>query len=152
MRSSRLYFAVRSARAGAPVLICPAPVATNEVGDRRVLRLCAAVRDDASPAGLRRLGVVVFDDFITEGYASEVSRNWLLQLGAADVVSVSIGKYGTRYSIETPTDAWDPCRATTGLTFSERTVAQQVNPDALPEFRERFDGFRREASRRPRVN
>src|SRR6266540_7494089 len=28
MRSSWLYFAVRSERAGAPVLICPAPVAT----------------------------------------------------------------------------------------------------------------------------
>ena len=28
MRSRRLYFAVRSPRAGAPALICPAPVAT----------------------------------------------------------------------------------------------------------------------------
>ena len=44
MRSSWLYFATRSLRAGAPVLIWPAVGRDREVGDGRVLGLAAAVR------------------------------------------------------------------------------------------------------------
>ena len=53
MRSSWLYFATRSERAGAPVLIWPALVRDGEVGDRRVLGLARAVRDDRRVAGCR---------------------------------------------------------------------------------------------------
>ena len=63
MRSSRLYLATRSERAGAPVLIWPGAGRDREVGDRRVLRLARAVRDDGGVAGalgqpdrLERLG------------------------------------------------------------------------------------------------
>ena len=45
MRSSWLYLATRSLRAGAPVLIWPQFVATDEVGDRGVLGLAGAVAD-----------------------------------------------------------------------------------------------------------
>ena len=54
MRSSWLYFATRSERDGAPVLIWPQPVRHREVGDRRVLGLARAVRHDRRVAGLPR--------------------------------------------------------------------------------------------------
>ena len=54
MRSSWLYFATRSERAGAPVLIWPGAERDGEVGDRRVLRLARAVRHDRRVAGALR--------------------------------------------------------------------------------------------------
>ena len=54
MRNSSLYFATRSDRAGAPVLICPQFVATARSRDRRVLGLARSVRDDTTPPGAPR--------------------------------------------------------------------------------------------------
>ena len=50
MRSSWLYFATRSLRAGAPVLICPQFSGDGEVGDRGVLGLAGAVAHHAAVA------------------------------------------------------------------------------------------------------
>ena len=50
MRSSWLYFATRSERAGAPVLICPQFGGDREVGDRGVLGLAGAVAHHAAEA------------------------------------------------------------------------------------------------------
>jgi hypothetical protein len=60
MRSSWLYLQMRSVRLADPVLICPRRGADREVGNRRVLGLAGAVRDDRSrtprqpPCGPRR--------------------------------------------------------------------------------------------------
>ena len=54
MRSSWLYFATRSDRAGAPGLDLPAAGGDGEVGDRRVLGLAGAVRHDGRVAGVAR--------------------------------------------------------------------------------------------------
>ena len=51
IRSCWLYLATRSDRAGAPVLIWPALVATTQVGDRHILGFARSVRDDRRPAG-----------------------------------------------------------------------------------------------------
>ena len=63
MRSSWLYFATRSLRAGAPVLICPQFDGDRQVGDRGVLGLARAVAHHAAVAvpmgqvdGVERLG------------------------------------------------------------------------------------------------
>jgi hypothetical protein len=56
MRSSWLYFAMRSVRHSEPVLIWPASGADREVGDRRVLGLARAVGADRAEA--RRVGHV----------------------------------------------------------------------------------------------
>ena len=56
IRSSWLYLATRSERAGAPVLICPAFDRHRQVGDRRVLGLAGPVRDHRAvrrPGGQR---------------------------------------------------------------------------------------------------
>ena len=54
MRSSWLYFATRSVRLGAPVLIWPAFTRNGDVGDGGVLGLAGAVGDDGRPAGAVR--------------------------------------------------------------------------------------------------
>jgi hypothetical protein len=51
MRSSWLHLATRSERAGAPVLIWPAPGCDDQVGDERVLGFTGAVRNDGAVAG-----------------------------------------------------------------------------------------------------
>ena len=54
MRSSWLYLATRSERAGAPVLICPTAGRHHEVRDQRVLGLPGTMRDDRSILGVCR--------------------------------------------------------------------------------------------------
>ncbi len=56
--------------------------------------------------------VVVVDDFTTEGYSFECARNLLLLAGAAEVVSVCVGRYGAWYGKVAPVDGytWDPFR------------------------------------------
>ena len=54
MRSSWLYFATRSLRAGAPVLIWPQSGRDGEIGDRRVLGFAGSVGDDGAVAARRR--------------------------------------------------------------------------------------------------
>ncbi len=89
--------------------------------------------------------VLVLDDFVTEGHASELSRNWFLKLGAEKVISVGIGKYGDRYRIQTPGGDWDPTVPSKGLPFAERTITEPRNGAALEEFRERYLAFQQES-------
>ncbi|MEU8351362.1 hypothetical protein [Streptomyces sp. NPDC048845] len=54
--------------------------------------------------------VVVFDDFTTEGTSIEWARTLLLRAGAAEVIALTVGKYGsrhTRYELR-PGTAVDP--------------------------------------------
>ena len=54
MRSSWLYFAMRSERHSEPVLICVARRGDRDVGDGAVLGLAGAVRDDRAVARFGR--------------------------------------------------------------------------------------------------
>jgi hypothetical protein len=49
--------------------------------------------DPATVEQIRGKNIILIDDFITEGYSSECVRNLLLEAGAANVVTVAIGKY-----------------------------------------------------------
>ncbi len=57
--------------------------------------------------------VLVVDDFATRGYSSECARNLLLEAGATEVISVSIGKYGLRQHVVTQRigHSWNPYAA-----------------------------------------
>jgi hypothetical protein len=84
--------------------------------------------DDGKYAkGVKGKTALVFDDFITDGHASETSRNWLMELGAECVIVVGIGKYGDYFDIQTPAASWDPTEANKGLKFSERRVHVPAN-------------------------
>jgi hypothetical protein len=57
---------------------------------------------------LRGRRVVVFDDFTTKGMSLDWARTLLLTAGAAEVVLVTIGKYGGTYTQYIPRVAIDP--------------------------------------------
>ena len=93
IRSSWLYFATRSERDGAPVLIWPQPGGDREVGDRRVLGLARAVRHDRGVARARAPCAI------------------------ASSVSVSVPIWLTLMRIELPTPASIPrCRRSVFVT------------------------------------
>jgi hypothetical protein len=73
--------------------------------------------------------VIVFDDFMTRGNASEAARNFLMQMGAAKVICVAIGKYGDSFNVQTPpaNTKWDASKPAPGLTFTETHVGRASN-------------------------
>ncbi len=87
--------------------------------------------------------VAVFDDFITRGNAAEAARNFLMQLGAAKIVSIGIGKYGADYDVQTPTcPPWNARKAAKGLSFKTHSMSSPTNTSALGAFRDAYDEFR----------
>lgn len=103
-------------------------------------QLRTLIIDRASKVKGRR--VFVLDDFTTEGYSHEAARTMFYAAGATEVVSLTVGKYGTRYRVFSPNSAasrkLNPFEANT-LTvgdFLESVEHMQVDPEALVEFRQ----------------
>jgi hypothetical protein len=87
---------------------------------------------------IRGQRVVIVDDFVTEGYSFECARNLLLLAGAAEVVCVCVGRYGSRYTTFAPVDGyvWDPFSPKTHevASFQERPCGSKRDQRALDEF------------------
>jgi histidinol phosphatase-like enzyme len=54
--------------------------------------------------------ILVVDDYCTRGHSFECARHLLLRGGAAKVTCVSVGRYGTRYTVQVARDGlvWNP--------------------------------------------
>lgn len=100
----------------------------------------------STPAFKRKVAgkrVVVFDDFTTDGLTAEFSRNWFLNMGAREVIVVSIGKYGNRYHVQVPeagTD-WDSALPNEGLKFKETLISVNSDEGELRDFSDHYVNF-----------
>lgn len=82
--------------------------------------------------------ILVFDDFTTDAHSFETARNFLLNAGAAEVVCIAVGKYGSNYSAYTPRDArtWNSFQPTNLAEndFNLEPLTSTVDLQALNEF------------------
>jgi hypothetical protein len=83
--------------------------------------------------------VLVFDDFITQGHSFETARNFLYNAGAAEVISIAVGKYPVAYHVRSPKagvqwDSFSPA-SLTGLDFDIRLVKEHLHASALQSFK-----------------
>jgi hypothetical protein len=86
--------------------------------------------------------VLVLDDFITEGNSFECARNLLFAAGAANVVCVSIGKYGQRYNLVTIKSEFNPFAPIDSSKIKyERTPSSEgeINNNVTAVLEESFD-------------
>ena len=102
--------------------------------------------DTATIEQIRGKTLVLIDDFITEGYSSEWARNLLLKAGAANVITIAIGKYGSNFYCESPRPGlnWDPFvpRKLGAADFLCLTAHGTLNNNALSCFRDSFSKTR----------
>ncbi len=96
------------------------------------------IRLTAQKPGCAGRRVIVIDDFTTESHAFETARNFLLNAGAADVVCVAVGKYGSTYTAYSPlpTATWDSYQPSTlkRADFLAKSARYQIDPAALAGF------------------
>ena len=87
--------------------------------------------------------ILVIDDFTTAAYSFECARNLLLEAGAAEVVSVALGKYRLQQCTEAPRPGyhWDAFQPKThaGTSFLESTESCAANDEALRVIRESYE-------------
>ena len=88
--------------------------------------------------------IVLIDDFTTEGYSCECARLLLLEAGAAAVLGINVGKYGSRYRVIAPRQgySWDPCQAMQheNRSFFETVRFGQLDGNALTTITESYQG------------
>lgn len=84
--------------------------------------------------------IIVIDDFITEGYSTECARNLLLKAGASNIISLGIGKYGSRYSIIKIHGDFDPFGKIkiAKIDYKERTLSIDFKNEIQTELEESF--------------
>ena len=82
--------------------------------------------------------VLVFDDFTTEGQSFETARNFLLNAQAAEIISIAVAKYGTRYRSYYPNAnlRWDSFTQVKlrETDFYAKNLVGTLDQDALQPF------------------
>lgn len=98
--------------------------------------------DPATVEQIRGKSIVLIDDFITDGYSSEWARNLLFEAGAANVITVTIGKYGSNFHCESPQTglSWNPFAPSklSATDFAFLTARGTFDASALSCFRDSF--------------
>jgi hypothetical protein len=95
--------------------------------------------DPALEARITGRRVLVFDDYTTEAHSFETARNFLLNAGASDVVTIAVGKYSGDYLAYSPKpgvlwDSFTPARLTEA-NFETEVLAAIHDVNALEIFK-----------------